>query len=269
MLKVGCQTYTWEMLGPGWKGSVDDMLDAIADAGYAGIEITNTMIREYAGKPAEFAKALKDRGLVLSAFAYASAAGLTDASARPGELAGADEAMRFVGHFPGVVLALGGAHTPDRANLDAKFQLAADFYNEVGRRGKKAGVPVAFHPHSHHGSIFESRAEYEKIMKLTDPAVVGWNPDTGHIVRGGQDLLDTFRTFGKRIIHVHLKDADKTNHWQPLGKGVCDIPAVLGFLEKELGYGDWVVCEEESAEAHQDQIAAIKWNRGYLRSLGQ
>jgi sugar phosphate isomerase/epimerase len=268
MLKVGCQTYTWEMLGPDWKGSVDDMLDAVADAGYPGIEITNTMIGEYAGRPAEFARALKDRGLVLSAFAFASPAGLTDASAWPGELQGADEAMGFVGHFPGVVLAIGGAHTPDRNDLDRKFQLAADFYNEVGRRGKKAGVPVAFHPHSHHGSIFESRAEYEKIMGLTDPDVVGWNPDTGHIVRGGQDLLDTFRTFGTRIIHVHLKDADKTNHWQPLGKGVCDIPGVLELLEDELGYHDWVVCEEESADAHRDQVGQIRLNRGYLKSLG-
>ena len=31
MLKVGCQTYTWEMLGADWKGSVDDMLDDLAE----------------------------------------------------------------------------------------------------------------------------------------------------------------------------------------------------------------------------------------------
>ena len=119
-----------------------------------------------------------------------------------------------------------------RTDVDRKIGVAADFYNEVGKRGKKAGVPVAFHPHSHHGSIFESRQEYDRIMKLTDPETVEWNPDTGHIVRGGQDLLDTLRRYGARIIHVHLKDADPQNHWQPLGKGVCDIPAVLKFLEE-------------------------------------
>ena len=53
MLKVGCQTYTWEMLGDGWNGKVDDILDAVAAAGYQGIEITNSMIREYAGRPAD------------------------------------------------------------------------------------------------------------------------------------------------------------------------------------------------------------------------
>jgi len=268
MLKVGCQTYTWEMLGDGWKGSVDDILNAVAAAGYQGIEITNSMIREYAGRPSDFEKAIEQRGLALAAFAYASRAGLTEPSARTQELEEADEAMRFVAHFPGVMLALGGASTPDRTDVDRKIAFAAEFYNEVGQRGKKAGVSVAFHPHSHHGSIFESRKEYERIMSLTDPDLVGWNPDTGHILRGGQDLLDTLRTFGSRIIHVHLKDADRANHWQPLGKGICDIPAVLKFLEDEMGYHDWVVGEEESAEAHNDQVAAIRWNRDYLKSFG-
>jgi sugar phosphate isomerase/epimerase len=256
------------MLGQNWKGSVDSILDAVAQAGYEGIEITNSMIREYAGRPADFAKAIKQRGLGLAAFAYASPAGFTDPASRTDELQGADEAMRFVAFFPGVVLALGGASTPERIDVDRKIAHAADFYNEVGKRGKKAGVPVAFHPHSHHGSIFESRGEYQRIMGLTDPDLVGWNPDTGHIVRGGQDLIDTLRTFGSRIIHVHLKDADRDNHWQPLGKGVCDIPMVLEFLEDEIDYHGWVVGEEESADAQKDQIAAIRWNRDYLKSLG-
>jgi inosose dehydratase len=268
-LKVGCQTYTWEMLGAAWRGSVDDILDAVAAAGYEGIEITNSMIREYAERPADFAKAIARRNLTLSAFAFASPAGLTDPAARPAEIDGAAAALRFVANFPDAVLALGGASAPDRSDLDGKIGFAADFYNEVGRLGTRAGVRVAFHPHSHHGSIFESRDEYERIMKLTDPELVGWNPDTGHIVRGGQNLIDTLRTFASRIIHVHLKDADANNNWQPLGRGVCDIPAVLNFLEKDIGYRGWVVGEEESADARKDQIAAIRWNRDYLKSLGR
>ena len=43
-LQVGCQTYTWEMLGDRWTGSADDLLAAIAGGGYAGIEITDNMI---------------------------------------------------------------------------------------------------------------------------------------------------------------------------------------------------------------------------------
>jgi inosose dehydratase len=269
MLKVGCQTYTWEMRGDHWSGRVDDLLTAVAEAGYEGIEITNTMIREYADAPADFAKALKTRGLALSAFAYASRAGFTDPAARAEELASFERALRFVEPFPGVALCLGGASSPDRNHVDQKMGLAADFYNEAGRRARRSGVDVAFHPHSHHNSILESRAEYDRIMALTDPDVVKWNPDTGHIVRGGQNVLDTFRRYGSRIRHVHLKDADADNKWQALGKGVCDMPAVLNLLADDLGYSGWIVGEEESADAWADPIGAIRWNREYLRSLGR
>jgi sugar phosphate isomerase/epimerase len=256
------------MRGDKWNGRVDDILTAVAEAGYEGIEITNTMIREYADMPAEFAKALKARGLSLAAFAYASPTGFTDSEARAGDLAGAERALRFVGAFPGAPLCLGGASSPDRSQADHKIELAAEFYNEVGRRGGKAGIDVAFHPHSHHGSVLESRAEYDLIMRLTDPTVVKWNPDTGHIVRGGQDLLDTLRRYAARIRHVHLKDADAHNKWQALGKGICGIGPVLNLLDKEIGYSGWIVGEEESADAWSDPLGAIGWNRKYLKSLG-
>ncbi|TIS54899.1 MAG: sugar phosphate isomerase/epimerase, partial [Mesorhizobium sp.] len=74
-LKVGCQTFTWEMLGDRFAGGPDDLLKAIADGGYAGIEITDTMIGCYAGKPAQFATALKASGLMLVSFAFGSKSG--------------------------------------------------------------------------------------------------------------------------------------------------------------------------------------------------
>ena len=42
--KIGCQTFTWEMLGNDWTGTPDDLVTAISKAGYSGIEITDTMI---------------------------------------------------------------------------------------------------------------------------------------------------------------------------------------------------------------------------------
>jgi len=88
-----------EMLGDAWQGSVDDILDAVAGAGYQGIEITNTMIREFDGRPADFAAALARRGLALAAFAYATT-GFTEADRREEDLAGAMRALEFVRRFP-------------------------------------------------------------------------------------------------------------------------------------------------------------------------
>lgn len=47
-LNIGCQTFTWEMLGDRFTGGPDDLLAAISAGGYTGIEITDTMIGPYA-----------------------------------------------------------------------------------------------------------------------------------------------------------------------------------------------------------------------------
>ena len=109
MLRIGCQTYTWEMLGDAWQGSADDLLAAIGGAGYTGIEITDRMIGTYANRPDEFSKALASNGLELIAFAWASPSGFTEADAFGDDLAAAAQVLDFVAQFPNAVLSLGSA----------------------------------------------------------------------------------------------------------------------------------------------------------------
>ena len=265
-IRVACQTYTWEMLGDGFTGKVTDLLDWVAAAGYAGVEFTNTMIREFAGRPAEFAAELEQRGLALACFAYATS-GFTEEKQVKADLAGADAAIAFVREFAEPRLGLGGAASPSRRCAKSKLDRAIAFYNEVGRRGTEAGVSVNVHPHSHFGSLLESAEEYQYLLDHLDPAVVSFGPDTGHIVRGGQDLLTCLRTHLPRITHLHLKDANAEREWVGLGEGLCDLPATLALLDA-AGYDGWVVGEEESAAARLDGAAAVRRNREYLRSLG-
>ncbi len=267
MAKIGCQTYTWEMLGAQWQGRVDDILDAVAAAGYRGIEITNAMIGEYAERPEAFAEALRTRELTMPAFGFGAPSGFTDPGARAIERAGAEQAMRFVAAFPGSLLVLGGASAFNEGSRAVAIEAAASFYNQVGQIGRRAGVPVAFHPSTHHGSILVTADDYDRIMRLTDPELVRWNPDSGHIVRGGQDLPATLRRYAARICHVHLKDLDRNGAWQPMGHGVCDMPPIITLLRDELQYEGWFVLEEESDAARADPVAAIRDNREYLRPI--
>ena len=87
------------------------------------------------------------------------------------------------------------------------------------------------------------------------------------IVRGGQDLMTCLQTYIPRITHLHLKDATANGEWVALGEGGCDFPAVMALLES-VDYAGWIVAEEESAEARQDGLAAIRKNRAYLQTLG-
>lgn len=266
-LKIGCQTYTWEMLGSGWTGTADDLLAAIGGAGYAGIEITDTMIGDYADRPEAFAAALARHGLTLVAFACGSTSGFTEPAALADDLAMVDRALAFVGSFPGAVLSLGSATVMSPGSLDDKFAAAAAFYNRAGEHGVRAGVQVALHPSSHHDTLLATRADYDRIMALTDPALIGWVPDTGHILRGRQDILDTLRTYRDRIRYLHLKDVDAAGRWSMLGAGICDTAAVIETVAGAPGFNGWLVLEEESDVAAADPAAAVRCNRDTMRTL--
>ncbi|PZM14490.1 sugar phosphate isomerase/epimerase family protein [Rhizobium tubonense] len=267
-LKVGCQTFTWEMLGDGWTGSPDDLLSAISAGGYSGIEITDTMIGRYADKPADFARALKDSGLQLVSFAFGSKSGFTLADQIPNDLNVAQRWIDFAAPFPGALVSIGSATVVSEGPRDDKFAIAAEFYNRAGALGRASGVDVAVHPSSHHNTLLFNRADYDRIFALLDPSLVGWVPDTGHILRGHDDINDTLRSYQDRIRYLHLKDVDAMDEWAMLGTGILDTPAVIKLVAQAPRFTGWLVLEEESKTAAGDPAAAVKTNRETMRAYG-
>jgi sugar phosphate isomerase/epimerase len=253
------------MLGDQWHGSADDILDAVAAAGYEGVEFSNVMIGAYRHDPQRFAAALARRGLRCAAYAYSST-GFTDAQRFEADLAGARLAVQFSADLK-VLLGLGGPATPDRQAYQARLAQAVAFYRAVAELGARKGVTVCVHPHSHYGSLLESAEEYDALLAATADSGLMFNPDAGHIVRGGQELMDCLRRHRKRIAHMHVKDVDATGQWQPLGQGVIDWRQFFGLLQ-ETHYSGWIVAEEESSGARKDPAAAVARNRQYLASLG-
>lgn len=267
-IKVGCQTFTWEMLGNAWTGTADDLLSAISAGGYTGIEITDTMIGRYAANPHAFANALRDRGLTLVSFAFGSKSGFTVADAMNDDLATAKRWIDYAAHFPDALVSIGSATVVTDGPRDEKFAIAGEFYNRAGELGKIAGVEIAVHPSSHHNTLLFDRADYDRIFTLLDPNLVGWVPDTGHILRGQADMLDTMRTYQDRIRYLHLKDVDAQGRWAMLGKGVLDTPAVIDLVSAAPRFNGWLVLEEESETAGADPVAAVKANRQTMRGYG-
>lgn len=267
-LKAGCQTFTWEMLGSRWTGDADDLLAAVGSAGYSGIEITDRMIGSYKGQPARFATALEAHGLTLVAYACGSDSGFTEPDALEADLAMADAAIDFTGAFPGAHVSFGSATVVSEGSRSAKFDVAARFYNGAAARGARANVPVAVHPSSHHGTLLFTRRDYDEIFSRLDPLTVGWVPDTGHIARGAQDVLETLRAYRDRIRYLHLKDVGTDGAWRMLGAGACDVAAVIATVGGAPNFNGWVVVEEESEQAARDPAAAVALNRTTLATFG-
>ena len=172
-LKVGCQTFTWEMLGKNWNGGPDDLLEAIAAGGYAGIEITDTMIGRYADHPDDFAASLKKHGLTLVSFAMGSKSGFTLRQEIENDLRTTQRWIDFAATFSGAFVSIGSATVVSEGSREAKFEIAAEFYNRAGELGKASGVDIAVHPSSHHNTLLFDRADYDRIFTLLDPNLVG------------------------------------------------------------------------------------------------
>ena len=101
----------------------------------------------------------------------------------------------------------------------AKFDAAAQVYNRATEIGLATGVTVAVHSSSHHTTPPLTRADYDALFARLDPEL-GWVPNTGHILRGGQVMADTLTAFRDRIRQVHLKDVDAKGDLAMLGAGV-------------------------------------------------
>jgi sugar phosphate isomerase/epimerase len=266
-LKLGCQTFTWEMLGADWTGGPDDLVRAISDGGYAGIEITDTMIGSYAGSAADFVRCLDTAGLKLVAFAFGSKGGFTEKEGIDADLEATRRWADFAAHFPGAMVSMGSATIMSAGQSTDKFAIAAEVYNRAAEIGRGAGVSVAVHPSSHHNTLLFSRADYDRIFSLLD-AQVGWVPDTGHILRGGHEMQATLAAHASRIRYVHLKDVDAQGVWAMLGKGVGDIEAVISAARRAPQFNGWFVVEEESESAAANPAAAVRTNFETLHRLG-
>jgi sugar phosphate isomerase/epimerase len=266
-MKIGCETYVWEMLPSSQWPTPGQLLDYVAEAGCDGIEFTPSMLREFYDQPEMFKKELARRNLEFCGLAFGTSSGFTDPEQRAADLDVAKRAINYLEHFPGAQLEPGTASSPTpQSNWQRKVDNAIKFYNELAKIAGQSGITVCVHPNSTENSLLKTADQYRYLMDKLDPDVK-YCPDSGHIVRGGQDLLACFTEYAPRISHVHLKDADARGNWRLTGEGICDFQGVLRLLER-IGYRGWIVLEDESDEARRDGRAAIRHGREYFKKLG-
>ena len=166
-----------------------------------------------------------------------------------------------------------------RGLTDDEWRNLGEGLNELARRVAPLGMTVAFH--NHVGTYVETPAETARLLDETDPALVGWCLDIGHLAFGGGNAMDMLPTYADRVQHVHVKDVSATvlaqaraEGWSfgqalaqfifpPLGEGIARIPDVVAAL-KDVGYDGWYVIEQDTAP---DPTAVATVNRAYLEGL--
>jgi inosose dehydratase len=149
--------------------------------------------------------------------------------------------------------------------------------NDLARELAPMGIRVVFH--NHVGTYVETEPETARLLEETDPALVSWCLDCGHLAYGGGDTLRALEKYGNRVGYVHIKDVDglvlqksRENGWSfaqalksyifaPLGEGIARVPEVIDSL-RQAGYTGWVVIEQDTTPDDPTKVAAK--NRDYL-----
>ncbi len=167
---------------------------------------------------------------------------------------------------------------------DAGWRRLAAGVDEAVERCQARGYEPTFHHHT--ATYVEAPQEIERLLELTD---VGLCLDTGHLLLGGGDPLDALADWGSRVNHLQVKDvavdvidgivaegAPMMAVWErgafrELGTGDLDIDAFFGAIT-DLGYAGWVVVEQDrllgEGSTFDDAAAAQARNRRLLAARG-
>lgn len=123
------------------------------------------------------------------------------------------------------------------ADFDAdRLARIAEHVEEAGAVMRSEGVKPLLHPHV--GTWIETETEARYVLDHTDPAIVGFGPDIGHLAWAGADYLGLIRDYRDRIEGIHLKDFDASVADDARQHRRSYREAVTRGLWKEPGYGD-------------------------------
>lgn len=188
--------------------------------------------------------------------------------------AGGEVLIVALDQSPGRTEASGRADAPQTPQLsEAGWRSLVASLETLGREAAELGHPLAFHNHT--GTFVETPAELERLLGLTDPALVGLCLDLGHYTVGGGDAVTGLERHAERLSHIHLKDVDETvlgrlrggqiadfrealreRIFTELGSGVLDLPGILRAL-RAAGYRGWIMVEQDTSWHPPSESAAI------------
>ncbi|PZQ90724.1 MAG: sugar phosphate isomerase [Leifsonia xyli] len=232
-------------------------LDAIARAGFTGVELFDGNLLAYGDDLAAFRRELDDRGLALTG--VYSGGHFIYADAHADEFARFSRSIALAAEAGAQHYVLGGGAVRHDGRRSDDFRVMAELLDRVVDAATDAGMTVSYHPHL--GSLAESPDEIDALLSASK---VGLCADVAHIAAAGGDPADIIRRYAERLHYVHLKDLDRASgSFVPLGAGDLDLDAVVDAVI-DAGYDGWFVVEVDGYAGDLDEAAATSFQ--FLRN---
>ncbi|MBX2816333.1 MAG: sugar phosphate isomerase/epimerase [Saprospiraceae bacterium] len=247
-VRLGCETYTWQMPGEQYKGRLEHIMEVCAKAGFNGIE-PETSFLQHLEDPILMKDALEESGLELAVLCVVE--DWLHPKETEEEHRRAQQWIEFLGHFPETILLLVQMPQQDRTNLAERQQNCIDCCNAFARRAAEKNIIVSKHPNSPSGSVFRTAADYEVLIDGLDQQAIGYCPDLGHIAKGDMDPMEVIKQYREWVNLVHYKDIYSDGRWAPTGDGEIDFVEITRYLV-DSGYEGWIIMEDECDRAITD-----------------
>lgn len=241
---------------------IEAAVDKVAAAGYDAIELTAETLPWAAphvtpGLSSEERKRLRrrirDAGLVISAVAAHVNMVEADLEKRRSNLQYALGCIELASDVGTDVAHLLSGMAPPATPREEAWGWLVEGVACCIERGQALGLKIAFEPVA--TQFVCNVAGLQELIKALEPLSLYVNYDASHFQVHGDDPVAAVRTFGPRIVHVHVKDAKGTPEkyeFPPLGQGDVDLPGVVAALQ-ELGYQGFLSVEYEAdAFGYQD-----------------
>lgn len=174
-----------------------------------------------------------------------------------------------------------GIFTEAPVLTDEQFAAIASGLNKMGAIARSKGMQIGYHYHM--GTGVQSLAEFDKLMSLVDPELVGVLYDTGHATFAGEDAVAVLRKYIDRVVHIHFKDvrsqvlektrAEGLSFLQAVKEGIYTVPgdgdmvdwdAIFEILSAS-SYQGWIVIEAEQDPAKANPLAYAQMARRFIR----
>lgn len=230
-------------------GDVRVGLDAIARAGFTGVELFDGNLLAWGDDISAFRRELDDRGLELTG--VYSGGHFIYADAHADEYARFERSVAIAAEAGAQHYVLGGGAVRHDGRRPDDFRVMGELLDRVVDLATGAGMVASYHPHM--GSLAQAP---EQIDALFAASKVGLCADVAHIAAGGGDPAEVIRRHSERLVYVHLKDLDReTGSFMPLGAGDLDLDDVVDAVI-ESGYAGWITVEVDGYEGDLDAAAA-------------
>ncbi len=136
-------------------------------------------------------------------------------------------------------------------------QALCDYFNEIGRRAKAAGIAVGFHNHTAEFQKIEGKEVFmDYMIQHTDPTLFFFEMDVYWATRAGASPVEYFKKYPKRFRLLHIKDFAEIGQ-----SGMVGFDAIFNNAEL-AGLEEWIV-EMEHATG-PDIMSGMKASADYL-----